>query len=187
MADLDYAAVQALLDKQAISEVLMRYSRAMDRRDWALAKAVYWPDAVDDHINYRGDVDGFLDHAGKFLVDMPTMHFLGNVLVDLESATGAFAETYYLAYHDVPGEACRQDMILWGRYLDSFEKRDGQWRISARTLALDAFSIRPGTLRMEQGHVQGYPHPRRRKAGRSVVSPASARGGGLTVVNVDSC
>ena len=155
MATLDTAAVQALLEKQAITEQLMRYSRAMDRRDWELARSVYWPDAADDHINYQGDVAGFLDHAANFLIDMPTMHFLGNVLIDLESDTDAFAETYFLAYHNLPGESGRQDLILWGRYLDNLEKRDGTWRISARTLALDAYSLTAGTSAWENGMFAG--------------------------------
>ena len=93
----------------------MRYSRGMDRRDWDLARSVYWPDAVDDHISYRGDVPGFLEHAAEFLADVPTMHLLGNILIDLDGKTGAFAETYFMAYHDTPGEGARQDLILWGR------------------------------------------------------------------------
>ncbi len=151
MAALDMAAMQGLLDKQAITDQLMRYSRAMDRRDWDLVRQVYWPDAADDHMHYQGDLAGFLEHAKNFLVDMPTVHFLGNVLVDLESDTLAFAETYYLAYHDLPGESGRQDLILWGRYLDTLEKRNGDWRISARTLALDAYTLTAGTSSWENG------------------------------------
>ncbi len=155
MVDLDLAAVQALLDKQSICELLMRYSRAMDRRDWDLAKAVYWPDAVDDHIQYRGDVAGFIEHAANFLVDMPTMHLLGNILIDLEGANRAFSETYFHAYHDIPGEGGRQNLILWGRYLDSHEKRGGEWKISSRTLALDAYSTTPGTSDWANGMFSG--------------------------------
>lgn len=151
MAELDLEAVQALLDKQAIKDQLMRYSRSMDRRDFDLARSVYWPDAADDHMLYQGDVAGFIEHAEKFLVDTPTMHFLGNMLVDLETATTAFSETYFLAYHDLPGEQGRQDLILWGRYLDAVEKRGGEWRISARTLALDGFSLTPGTSSWDRG------------------------------------
>ena len=151
MMELDLAAVQSLLDKQAITEVLTRYSRSMDRRDWGLARSVYWLDAADDHMNYQGDVEGFLGFAAEFLVDMPTMHFLGNMLIDLESAIRAFSETYFIAYHNLPGEKGREDLILWGRYLDALEKRNGEWKISARTLALDAFSRTPGTSEWDRG------------------------------------
>ena len=51
MTDLNIEAVQALLDKQAIKDQLMLYSRSMDRRDFDLANSVYWPDAVDDKMH----------------------------------------------------------------------------------------------------------------------------------------
>ena len=144
MTDIDMTAVQALLDKQSISELLMRYSRSIDRRDWDLTRSVYWPEATDEHLLYKGGVSGFIELAASFVVDMPTMHFLGNILIDLQSVTSAFSETYFMAYHDMPGEE-RKNLILWGRYLDSHEKREGQWKISSRTLALDAYSLTPTT------------------------------------------
>ena len=38
-------AVLALLDKQAVTETLLRYCRAVDRRDAELMRKVYWPEA----------------------------------------------------------------------------------------------------------------------------------------------
>ena len=38
------AQIQALLDKQAITETLMRYARAIDRRDPELLRSIYWPE-----------------------------------------------------------------------------------------------------------------------------------------------
>ena len=53
--------LQTLLDRQAIHDVLMRYSRGLDRHDRKVLESVYWPDAVDDHITYRGDAKGFIE------------------------------------------------------------------------------------------------------------------------------
>jgi hypothetical protein len=39
--------LQTLLDRQAIHDVLMRYSRGLDRHDRKVLESVYWPDAVD--------------------------------------------------------------------------------------------------------------------------------------------
>jgi hypothetical protein len=47
--------LQTLLDRQAIHDVLMRYSRGLDRHDRKVLESVYWPDAVDDHIRYPDD------------------------------------------------------------------------------------------------------------------------------------
>src|SRR5262245_50033921 len=118
MSDVVTSEIRALLDKQAITEILMRYSRATDRKDFqALREYVYWPDAADDHVLYVGDIPGLIEFNTKFTVDMPTTHFLGNILIEFQSGAHAFAETYYLAFHDMPGEGGRQDMMLIGRYL----------------------------------------------------------------------
>jgi hypothetical protein len=140
------AAVQQLIDKQAITEAIIRYSRAADRRDWDLARRVYWPDATDDHVLFSGGVEDFIAFADDFLVDKPTAHFLGNFLIDLLSPTTAFSETYHVAYHDhAVGDGKREDWIFWGRYLDKFEKRGDEWRIIHRTLAMDACTVVPGS------------------------------------------
>nr|QQZ49247.1 nuclear transport factor 2 family protein [Phenylobacterium glaciei] len=41
--------VQALIDKQAITEVLFNYCRAVDRADIALLTSCYHDDATEDH------------------------------------------------------------------------------------------------------------------------------------------
>jgi hypothetical protein len=152
MDGIDAVAVRALLDKQAIAEVLMRYSRFMDRKDWDGLASVYWPDATDDHVLYTGDVAGLIRHCAQFTVGMPTVHFLGNMLIDLDGPDAAFAETYYIAYHDMPGKRAalgRTDLTLWGRYLDRLERRQGAWRIAARTLTSAAITQSRGSAQGE--------------------------------------
>jgi hypothetical protein len=156
LANIDPNEIRALLDKQAITEVLSYYSRGIDRKDpQLLVDKVYWPDATDDHILYKGDIPGLLEFNAKFTVGMPTMHFLGNVLIDLLSATCAFSETYYIAFHDMPsdkpGGKVRMDLTLGGRYLDRLEKRGKDWRIIERTVAVDWYTQQPGTADWDTG------------------------------------
>lgn len=155
MDAVDQADLRELLDRQAITRVLMRYSRSMDRKDWDGVSSVYWPDATDDHILYTGDVAGLVDHCAKFTVDVGTVHFLGNNLIDFDGESSAFSETYYIAYHDLPDGEGRTDMILWGRYLDRMERRGKEWRIAARTLTIDAFTNAPGTAVWNSGMFEG--------------------------------
>ena len=42
-------AIQALLDKQAITDVINLYLRGADRADIDLIAAAYHPDAIEDH------------------------------------------------------------------------------------------------------------------------------------------
>ena len=130
--------VQALLDKQAITEVLHRYCRGIDRADRATLASAYWPDAYEEHASeYNGPVAGFFDYAMKAVARMHTAHRLSNILIDVVSPTRAVAESYVWAYHSVPPELGEYDLIAGGRYLDKLEKRGGEWRILHRDLMID--------------------------------------------------
>jgi hypothetical protein len=147
--------LQQLLDRQAITTALMLYSRGIDRHDRQALEAAYWPDAIDDHITYVGDVAGFIDYSFRFTADMRTSHMLLNNLIEFESATRARSETYYIGYHDMPGAVGREDFFMGGRYLDLFEKRGRDWRILKRTLACDWYSRAPSTAQWGVGLLAG--------------------------------
>jgi SnoaL-like domain len=157
MTDLDTNALRALIEKQAITEQLMRYSRAVDRHDIALFRSVYWPDADDDHLLYEGDLEGLVKFAFGFTEDMPTQHLLGNILIELADETNAYSETYYQAFHDMPTETGpRENLVLQGRYIDHFQKRQNeggewQWRIAHRSVALDCYTRFPATSEWQSG------------------------------------
>src|SRR6476469_6176816 len=76
-------ALQALLDKQAITEVLLGYCRAIDRRDADLMRRVYWPDAIDDHAVFQGNVEEFIAYAFPFMVGVMSQHVITNIWIDL--------------------------------------------------------------------------------------------------------
>lgn len=48
----------SLADKQEITEVLYRYARAVDRKDFDSVALCYFDDAIDNHGGYIGTVDG---------------------------------------------------------------------------------------------------------------------------------
>jgi hypothetical protein len=138
-------AIQELLDRQAIHDALMRYSRGIDRHDRKLLESIYWLDAEDNHITYVGDVAGFIDYSFAFTQDMRTSHMLLNILIEFDSPALARSETYYIGYHDMPGQLGREDFVMGGRYLDLFEKRENEWRIRKRTLTCDWYMRAPST------------------------------------------
>ena len=67
-----------------------------------------------------------------------TMHFLGQQLVEL-SGDRAHSETYCVAYHRRDPRDGEEGVDLWMglRYVDVFERRDGEWRIADRRCAFD--------------------------------------------------
>lgn len=147
----------------AIRDVVLRYCRAVDRRDYDAVRACYHPDATDHHGTYRGGVDGFIARLHRELPKCErTFHVLANLLVDRVTADTARGESYVLAYHRLdarvgPGKV---DRVVALRYLDHFERRDGQWRIHERVCVcewtrtdpvLDGWDFGPEFVRGQPG------------------------------------
>lgn len=151
-------ALQRLVDKQAITETLMRYCRGVDRLDRALLESVYWPDALDDHVTYVGDRDGFIEYVFAVLKDMQTSHMLANILIELAGDAQAHSETYYLVYHEMPTPLGGQEFVVGGRFLDTFEKRDGDWRILKRTMVVDYYTVAASTSAWASGPFSQLKH-----------------------------
>ena len=136
------SALQALVEKQAITEVLYRYARALDRCDLPLLRSCFHPDSTHDHGDFEGSSLEFCDWALELLLRLTaTQHHLGNVLIDLEGEV-AHCETYWVAYHRIPAQAGgsgvvagrgeETDLFIGGRYLDRMERRRGEWKIARR-------------------------------------------------------
>lgn len=146
-SDTGKVTLQTLLDRALIEDALARYARAVDRGDWEAVRAAYHSDAYDDHGDFKGDIDGLvLWLKDRFKDSNNGMHFLGNCLIEFASPQLALAETYFISHRlrpptveerDVAGRddaMCRQG---WGRYIDRFECRGGDWRIARRTVVMD--------------------------------------------------
>ena len=129
-----------LADREAIRDTLMRYCRGTDRCDEELLRSTYWPDAQDQHLEFSGDREAFIQYSAPILAAMRyNMHMLGNVLITINGAQ-ADVESYFQGYHSVPDEnGNRRDVFAAGRYLDIFEKRDDEWRILKRFVMVDWF------------------------------------------------
>jgi hypothetical protein len=135
--------LNALIDKQEITEVIYRLARGLDRCDEALLRGCYHADATDDHGIFKGAAEDFFPWVIPMLRGMEsTMHFIGNVLIELTGADAARAESYFTAYHRIAGPT---DMIVAGRYLDRFTRRAGEWRIAHRAAVYDYNITQPAS------------------------------------------
>ena len=144
---IDERAVQELLDKQEITEVIYRYCRAIDRLDLELFKGVYHEDGLDNHGARKGTGWEFATGAvsGLGSVDQRTQHHITNILIEVDGDV-AWAESYLMAYHrflDPPRlgdndlDPARPLLEYGGRYVDRLERRDGVWRIAKRVIIYD--------------------------------------------------
>jgi len=139
-----------LLDHRAIEDVILLYSRAVDRKDYDSLDRCYWPDAYDNHIFYQGGFAGFKEWVIHNTKDCPTTHFLGNLLIQQTSTTAAFVETYVLVIHDMLVENCREHVVFGGRFLDKMQKRGDEWRIAHREITVDFQSRGPNNADWNQ-------------------------------------
>ncbi|WP_298470483.1 nuclear transport factor 2 family protein [uncultured Erythrobacter sp.] len=136
-------ALQELIDKQAIGDVLQRYSRTLDWLDDDAQSGCYWPDAEVDYGFFKGRAAEFLPIVMEVERGSDRRwHMLSQPLIAFQSPTSASSECYGI----FAGSKRQEDGTLagnlyGGRYLDEWEKRDAgggdEWRISSRTYLLD--------------------------------------------------
>jgi hypothetical protein len=130
--------VAALLDKQEIREVVLRYCRGIDRMDQDLVRSCYHPDATDEHGSFFGGVDEYVAFAWKLMPRYDaTMHFVGNVLIELEG-DAARSEAYCIAHHRSASGVPAHNLATGCRYIDTFERREDRvWRIAKRVVTTE--------------------------------------------------
>lgn len=127
--------IQALVDKQAITEVINLYLRAADRADIELLATCYHDDAWEDHGGvFNGPAKEYVAIMAKMLPKGGVMNHLStNILIEL-NGDSAKAEHYILAYARMKKDGEKFDTLTLARAIDRFERRDDVWRIAKRTL-----------------------------------------------------
>ncbi|BBZ35653.1 nuclear transport factor 2 family protein [Mycolicibacterium confluentis] len=143
--------VAQLIARAEITDVLLAYCQAVDRRDWQQVLECYHGDALDHHGPFDGtpqELVAWLDENHRHV--MACMHRLSNVSIDItDDNQFARVESYCISYKTITSAA--HDPWLNGaednglyrrtvacRYVDTFENRaDIGWRIFDRTVVLE--------------------------------------------------
>ena len=135
MVDRD-PEVQALLDKKAIEEVLLKFLRGCDRGDPELVERAYWPDGWEDHGGtFDGPASEWVAVVKERLPKAGLMNHLAmNLVIDLTSGTTAVAECYILTASRLKVKGEWFDTRTLARCVDHMEKRGAEWRIKRRTM-----------------------------------------------------
>lgn len=131
--------LEQLADREAIRECLYRYSRGVDRLDAEMIRSAYWPDAIDQHLEFKGNAEEFIAWSFPIMRTMDqTMHMIGNILMTVRG-NAADVESYFYGYHRINMDGRKADVIGAGRYIDRLEKRAEEWRIAQRLVVTDWF------------------------------------------------
>lgn len=128
--------IEKLLAKDAIRDLAARYMRGQDRLDADLQMGTFWPDSTTDYGIFAGSGPDFVRFAQGLLVEhIANQHLIGQHLIwfDDHDADMAFGEVYFYAFHRIVEDGEPIDMTICGRYIDRYERRDGEWRFAHRS------------------------------------------------------
>lgn len=132
---------EALVAKAQIRNVLANHSRGVDRADAVLLGSAYHADATVDYGFFSGPANVLVEIlVGAQKGALPTLHRTANCDIRVDGDQ-AISESYVIAYAEDP----ELQRMVFGRYLDRHERRDGTWRMSHRTYVLDSNTNRAST------------------------------------------
>lgn len=137
MTDDLNTAIATLMAEREIKDALFRYQQGQDRRLPDVQRSAFHADAWVDAGAIKGDADSFVRQAQALLNQFArTHHQMGQIRIDLngDDATG---EVYFTAYHRIEDDGPPEDLFIAGRYIDTYCRRDGSWRIVHRIEAVD--------------------------------------------------
>jgi hypothetical protein len=132
-------------DRQAITDLIYRYCRSMDRRDAPLGYTVFHDDAVTDYGEgfFSGSGHGFIDWVTELHASFTThSHQITNIILELDGDRAASESYAIVALRRMDGDQLVQ-ITGWCRYLDRWSRRAGRWAIDKRKLIMDLDEVRP--------------------------------------------
>lgn len=158
---IDQKALETLVAKDEIRELVLLYSRGCDRKDFELVRTLYTHDGTDAHDkSFSGPANEYVDFLARSLPHAPySGHHVCNHLisVDVERGEGE-GEVYAVAYHVIPDrEGGWIEDFMCVRYIDRYRKEEGRWRFAKRVVTYDLRTARPYTPHRAAGDPRADP------------------------------
>src|SRR5271166_3366275 len=129
----DAEAAQRLTDRQEIADLCIRYTTALDTKDWALLESCFARAPVFVHPG--GRLEGFpaiLERTKAALTPLTaTQHLVGNIVVRVDGDT-ARSVCCFQAQHVRIGTLGGETYIIAGSYADTLNRATGSWKITER-------------------------------------------------------
>jgi len=141
------STLQDLADRQAITDLIYRYCRAVDRLDRPLGHSIWHENGVADYgaTVYQGDGRGVIDFiCAQHLHTLHHSHQVSNILIEL-NGNEAGSESYVTASLRVRRDGKLLHMGVWGRYIDQWSRRNGRWGLDKRISIRDFDEVREVT------------------------------------------
>ena len=131
--------IQAIEDRIEIEELMHRYARMVDERDWKRMDEVFAPDATIDYRSTGGQAGPYretLAWLARALEPWPlNLHFITNLSIELDGDR-ARSRCYFHAQHTRRGLPGGANYVVAGIYRDAWTRTPAGWRIHARELTV---------------------------------------------------
>lgn len=140
---IDEKALQALIDRAAISDVVTAYATAVDRRDWSLFGSIFTDRVFLDFRTFDPDlyrevtVEELVELARRLSAFDATQHISANHAhtIDGDRAT---CVSYMHAGHFLRRPDGEHVCFLYGYYTHSLVRTDAGWKIDRYALTVTA-------------------------------------------------
>jgi len=135
-ADRD-AALDQLISRYAITDLLHRYARLIDEQNFDAVTELFTEDCRAEYGTREGDTLNSSTEVVDWIRTQlrgvgATSHHISNVEVQFIDSDHAETVCYVYAWHAVEGAAVRPTVL--GRYVDRLERSGGDWRIAHRQM-----------------------------------------------------
>ena len=129
-------SIREISDRIRINDLLIRYTRAIDTKDWALLDTCFVPDADVDY-TASGGVAGKYPEVrawlAKALAPFPiTAHYITNSIVELEGDRASARTLVYNPMFFANPDGSLHDFTVGATYVDELVHTEAGWRIARR-------------------------------------------------------
>jgi hypothetical protein len=134
----------SMTDREAITDQIYRYCRAMDRIDHALGYSIWHEDGTADYGPdiFQGSGRDFIDHVcTQHAGTLGHSHQMSNIIIEIDGDAAA-SESAVTATLRIDRDGKLMQIMVWSRYIDTWSKRDGSWAIDHRIAINDFDEIR---------------------------------------------
>jgi 3-phenylpropionate/cinnamic acid dioxygenase small subunit len=129
-------SLQQISDRIEINDLLIRYTRAIDQKDWDLLDTVFTPDAEVDYVSSGGikgsypEIRAWLE---KVLALFPvTVHYVTNSEVTLQGDRAAARTAVYNPMFLGSSGGSLHHFAVGAYYVDELVRTEAGWRIAKR-------------------------------------------------------
>ena len=126
--------VQLLLDRAAVSEVVIRFARALDMQDWVLCRSCFADVVAQDYSDFRGEspsriqADAFVALRREALTGIKTHHLSTNHAVTIDGDR-ALCISALMIFRCLPDGGSDNEFDTHGFYTHGLLRTPDGWKI----------------------------------------------------------